>query len=477
METVSPKVLTVSQITAYMKSELEGDPRLQNVLVSGEISGYTVARSGHVYFSLKDDNAVLRAVIWRSNAGRLKFRPDNGMKVIAFGKISLYPPRGEYQLNVQSLQPDGVGALSLAYEQLKKRLEKEGLFDPAHKKQIPEYPQKIGVVTSPSTAAYQDILKVLRRRWPIAEVTICPATVQGVDAPPTIVNALKTIDGAGMDVIILARGGGSMEDLWCFNDEQVARTVYECKTPIVTGVGHQTDTTLVDYVADLSTNTPSAAAERVSPDQNEEFDRILQMRNRIRTALQNRINNDRERIEYWKASNALNGFPGMLDDKRMRVDDLSAEIGRSIGQKLDQEENKVWMYLGKLKAYAPETRIQQQQKYLEQLTVRLSNQSGFCQPRKVQLLRTWERFNRAYTEYTARERNRFSQYSAKLDAYSPLKVLARGYSMAAREDGTIIKSTNQLSEGESFRLRLSDGTAVCRTEEILKEESHNGGKK
>lgn len=448
MEAVSPQVLTVGQLTTYLKSKLEGDPRLQNILVSGEISGLTVARSGHMYLTLKDDKTAISAVMFRSAAGYLKFRPENGMKVILFGSVSVYAARGEYQFNIRSMQPDGLGALSLAYEQLKKKLESEGLFAAEHKKPLPKYPQKIGVVTSPSTAAFQDIIKVLTRRWPAAELTLCPASVQGNDAPPTIVRALKTIDRAGMDVIILARGGGSMEDLWCFNDEQVARAVYSCKTPIITGVGHETDTTLVDFVSDLRVPTPSAAAEQVSPDRFEEYDRILQLKNRMRSVLQTRINKDRTRIQYWKTSNVLSGIPGLLNERRLRLDHLSESLSRCIAAKLEREENTLWQYRTKLNAFQP-------QKVLSQQRERLNT-------RRTQL-------NRLVAGQLSQSRNAVSVCSAKLVAYNPLKVLARGYSIASTEDGSIIKSVNQVSGGDRLTLRVSDGSVTCRTEKIQKE--------
>lgn len=449
MENAVPLVLTVGQLTNYMKSAMDSDPHLKNILLTGEISNFTLARSGHMYLTLKDDTAAMRAVMFRRSASFLKFRPEDGMKVIVSGHVSIYPKNGEYQFYIDTMQPDGLGALSLAFEQLKKKLEREGLFDEKHKKVLPDYPQKIGVVTSPSTAAFQDIQKVLRRRWPLAEITLCPALVQGDEAPAQIVSALKTIDRAGMDVIILARGGGSIEDLWCFNDERVARAVYDCKTPVVTGVGHETDTTLVDFVADQREPTPSAAAERVSPDQNEEYDRILQCQNRMRSILQNRINNDRDRIEYWKTSNALSGFPSLLDNRRVSVDDMLTRLSRSLGDKLSQEENKVWMYQGKLETHKPRNLLLRYQGRLDKAESRLS-------------------------QYIAgkmnQERSRLKVSAAKLVAYNPLQVLSRGYSIANKEDGTVIKSADQLSQGETFTLQLSDGTARCTAEDIQKEE-------
>ena len=256
------------------------------------------------------------------------------MKLIVFGSVSIYPANGQYQIYVENMQPDGLGALSLAFEQLKDRLQKEGLFDESHKKPIPPYPMRIGVVTSPTGAAFQDIKKVLRRRWPAAEIVLCPAMVQGKEAPAQITAALRTLDRSGCDVILAARGGGSMEDLWCFNDETVARTVYAMQTPVVSGVGHQTDTTLIDFVADLRAPTPSAAAEVVSPNASEEYDRTLIYKNKMRAVLQNQINEGRARIQYLKTSNVLRSFSSLLDERRLRLDLLTDRLWKALPEQL-----------------------------------------------------------------------------------------------------------------------------------------------
>ncbi|MBO7690734.1 MAG: exodeoxyribonuclease VII large subunit, partial [Clostridia bacterium] len=243
METAKPAMLTVSQLNTYIKSVFDQDFRLRNILVVGEVSNFTAARSGHLYMTLKDEQSSLKAVMFRNSASRLKFLPENGMKVIAFGSVSVYEAGGQYQLYLTDLQPDGLGSLNLAFEQLKEKLAKEGLFDPSFKKPIPAYPKRIGVVTSPTAAAFQDICNVLRRRWPVAEVVLSPTLVQGAEAPAQIIRALQRLDGEGVDVILAIRGGGSIEDLWAFNDENVARTVFGMETPVVSGVGHETDFT------------------------------------------------------------------------------------------------------------------------------------------------------------------------------------------------------------------------------------------
>lgn len=261
-----PTMLTVSQLTNYIKSLIEGEPTLRTVFLTGEISNLGSYASG-LYFSLKDSGAVISAVMFKYQAKSLKFKPENGQKVICIGRVELYAPRGQYQIIIESMQPDGIGALNLAYEQLKEKLDKEGLFDAQHKKPIPKMPKTVGVITSPSGAAVQDIKNVLYRRYPRIDVVMCPVQVQGELAPKQLIKAVKTLDENDLcDVIIIGRGGGSIEDLWAFNSEELARTIFNCKIPVISAVGHQTDYTICDFVSDLRAPTPSAAAELAVPD-------------------------------------------------------------------------------------------------------------------------------------------------------------------------------------------------------------------
>lgn len=265
---VTPKILTVSQLNFYMKSLLDNDKNLQFVLLEGEISNLTDHySSGHIYFSLKDDKSVIRAVMFSYAAKNLKFKPKDGMKVLVRGRVTIYEQTGQYQLYVEDMQPDGIGALSLQFEQLKEKLSKEGLFDNKHKKPIPKFPQTIAVVTSPTGAAVRDILNILSRRYPSADIVMCPVLVQGDCAPEQLTTAINTLSQYEVaDVIIIGRGGGSQEDLWAFNDENLARAIFACKTPVISAVGHETDFTICDFVSDLRAPTPSAAAELAVPD-------------------------------------------------------------------------------------------------------------------------------------------------------------------------------------------------------------------
>lgn len=260
-------ILTVSQLNRYISFKFKEDIKLRGILVKGEISGFTNHyKTGHFYFTLKDKDAAVKAVMFNSFASRLKFMPENGMSVTVMGNVQVFERDGVYQLYVTDIQPDGAGALFVAFEQLKDKLMKEGLFDEAHKKQLPAYPKKIGIVTSFGAAALQDMLNILSRRYPIADVTVFGAAVQGDTAPASVSKALKYADTCGLDIIIVGRGGGSAEDLFCFNSEEIARAAYECKTPVISAVGHETDTTIIDFVSDLRAPTPSAAAELAVPD-------------------------------------------------------------------------------------------------------------------------------------------------------------------------------------------------------------------
>lgn len=354
METVRPQVLSVAQLNGYIKSVVDNDYRLKNIFVCGEISNFTNhVRSGHFYMTIKDEKSAIKAVMFRSYAQRLKFMPENGMKVVVFGSVSVFERDGQYQLYIENMQPDGLGSLNLAFEQLKEKLSKEGLFAESLKKPIPKYPQRIGVVTSPTGAAVQDIKNVLSRRWPVAEVIIAPALVQGESAAPSVIRGVETLNEIGVDVIIVARGGGSIEDLWAFNDERLARVVAGLKTPLVSGVGHETDFTIIDFVADLRAPTPSAAAEVVTPDRYEESDKLLLMGNRMRSNMQTKVNVSRQKLEYLKNSSVLISFASLLNEKRMLIDRYSDSMYNSVSRSYMLERQRLTAAASKMDAFNP----------------------------------------------------------------------------------------------------------------------------
>lgn len=399
----APLVLSVSQLNRYVKSRMDADENLYNVFLVGEISNFTDHyKTGHYYFSLKDENAQIKAVMFRQNAIKLKFRPENGLKVIVRGRVSLYEAAGSYQVFADDMQPDGIGELNLAFEQLKERLEKEGLFEAAHKKPIPRYPKRIGVITSETGAAVQDILQILGRRFPYAEVVLAPVLVQGDGAPAQMVEALDTLNTLhNIDVIIIGRGGGSAEDLWAFNDERLAYAVYRSKIPVISAVGHETDFTICDFVADLRAPTPSAAAELAVPDQSE------------------------LRAELY----------GLLYR-------LQQSVTTSVRERRLQFE-----------------------RLLQKST--LANPQTFFDTKRMHLLAQTTQFAHFENDILHRARVRLQENAAKLQALSPLAVLARGYSVTMQTDGKVITSTEQISVNDNVNIQFQNGKAVCTVKEIL----------
>lgn len=348
-------VLTVSQINTFIKAVFAERQELRNVYISGEISNFThYYRSGHMYFTLKDENAQIKAVMFSSYASRLKFQPESGMKVICRGYISVYEKSGEYQLYVDDMQPDGLGALNLAYEQLKAKLFAEGVCGDDVKKPLPRYPHKIGVVTSDIGAAVEDIKNITARRWPLANVVIAPTLVQGANAAPDIVKSIIRLDNAGdIDVIIVGRGGGSVEDLWAFNTEGVARAVINCKTPIVSAVGHETDFTICDFVADLRAPTPSAAAEIICPDIEAEIAHCENLKNMLSRLECDKIDEEMQYIADLTETSVLASSENFLKEHGDYLGELSSRFCRAFDSTLGDKENKFAMLLGKLNALSP----------------------------------------------------------------------------------------------------------------------------
>lgn len=350
-----PRVLSVSQINFYIKSIIENDGSLQFVLVTGEISNLTVhQRSGHIYLSLKDSNSVISAVMFAGNARRLKFRLENGMKVICRGRISVYEPSGRYQLYIEDMQPDGVGALTLAFEQLKKSLAQKGLFDNAHKKPLPKFPKTIGVITSPTGAAVQDITNIIRRRFPSADIVLAPVLVQGESAPEQLVRAVNKFSASKIaDVVIIGRGGGSAEDLWAFNDEQLAYAVYNCETPIISGVGHETDFTVCDFVADVRASTPSAAAELAVPDRQELMSYYFKQKQYISAMLDRKIKTAQLRLENQQRRMSASSPKLKAEQLEKQLLAKSEKLTRFMNIYISDKENKLFAAKGKLDGLNP----------------------------------------------------------------------------------------------------------------------------
>ena len=315
------KIFDVSEVNDYIKTIMDGDGLLSGLTIRGEISNYKVYPSGHHYFSLKDAGGAIRCVMFRGSAAALRFRPENGMKVLASGRVSVFPRDGAYQLYCQRLTPEGVGDLYVAFEQLKKKLQAEGLFDPSHKKPLPSFPQRIAIVTSAAGAAIHDMLRILGKRYPLAKVILLPVRVQGVEAPAEIAGAIRYVNRFQLaDLIITGRGGGSMEDLWAFNDERVARMIYLSQIPVISAVGHEPDVTISDFVADLRAATPSNAAELAVPEQGELRERIAALRLRLAQAEERRLKLIRQQVEKLQSARVLQNPKNYLEDRRLLLD-------------------------------------------------------------------------------------------------------------------------------------------------------------
>lgn len=317
---MNTKPITVSQLTNYIKALLDNTAPLQSLCLRGEISNYKMHHSGHHYFTLKDENAVINAVMFAGNASKLRFRPESGMKVIVYGRVSLFPKSGQYQIYVNEMIPDGVGALYIAYEQLKEKLHKEGLFDKGAKRPLPTYPDRIALVTSPTGAAVRDMLRILKKRWPLCEVLVCPVKVQGEGSAQEVAAMLDYIDENQLaDLIITGRGGGSIEDLWAFNEEPVARAIYRCSIPVISAVGHEPDVTISDYVADLRAATPSNAAELAVPDQAELGLRLNEAFSRVAYIEKKRIDQLRQRVDAAASKKIMRSPEEYINELRLSV--------------------------------------------------------------------------------------------------------------------------------------------------------------
>lgn len=427
-------ILTPSQVGQYLKTMMDRDMLLSRLLVRGELSNYKVYPSGHHYFTLKDGEGALRCVMFRSDAVSLRFRPENGMQVIAAGRVTVYPRDGQYQMYCARLTPEGVGDLALAFEQLKEKLAREGLFDPAHKRDIPAFPGKIALITSPAGAAVRDMIRILGARWPLTEIRVIPVRVQGAEAPREIAAAIQWANlHRAADLIITGRGGGSMEDLWAFNEEVVARAIYASEIPVISAVGHEPDVTIADFVADLRASTPSNAAELAVPDQNDIYAALLGDGERLEGAVSVCLTRYRQRLERLADSRPMTEPASYFREKRLLLD-----------------------YQGSRLAHGLRRAASKQRERLSALTAALPNSAARA---------------------VAQRRERLTSLAAALDAMSPLKVLGRGYAIARREDGEVLSSVRDTAPGEAFRLRLSDGELDCRVEKIKMEDNKNGREK
>ena len=351
---MAKKVLSITQLNEYIRGRLDADPLLNQVAVRGEISNYKLYPSGHHYFTLKDESAALKCVMFKGNAMRLRFRPENGMKIIAMGKVSVFPRDGAYQLYCTAMAMDGVGDLYAAFEQLKNKLAAEGLFDPAHKKPLPRYPQTIGIITSSAGAAIHDMLRILKKRYPLTKVRLLPVRVQGVEAPGEIAAAIGYANRHKLaDLLIVGRGGGSLEDLWAFNDERVAYAIYHSRIPVISAVGHEPDVTISDFVADLRAATPSNAAELAVPDQDALRQTLDSMASSMAVILNRQLRSGRQHLNMLSESPALKSPTGYLEQRRKNLDILKNRLVYAENQIIQKNNRQFIAAVSKLDAMSP----------------------------------------------------------------------------------------------------------------------------
>ena len=416
------KYITVGQLNRYLKYKFDQDPNLNQVFLKGEISNFKAHTRGHLYFTIKDETSRINAVMFYSQASKISFTPEDGMKVLVTGRISVYEATGGYQVYVDDIIQDGVGNLYIEYEKLKKKLASEGLFDASKKRKIPKFPETIGIITAPTGAAIKDILSTIRRRWPITKTILFPSLVQGASAAPEIVKQIKKAQEYDLDVLIVGRGGGSIEDLWCFNDEEVARAIYECKIPVISAVGHEIDFTIADYVADLRAPTPTGAAEMAVANQTDFYNYMRQINLRLNKSMQNYIKNNRERLDTLKNSYILKNPISMYQIKEQKFDTLYEKLCLVMKNLIQNEKTSLQNKIDKIPI----------------LTKHLLE----------------------------RNQNQYVSLLNKLEILNPLLTIKRGYSITKKDD-KVITSVKDLKKDDTLQIQLQDGSVLADVEKII----------
>lgn len=423
------------------------------VWVEGEISNLRTPGSGHAYFTLKDETAQLRAVLFRNRGRRIRFEPEDGMKVLAFGGLDLYPPRGEYQLVVELLEPKGVGALQYAFEQLKRRLEAEGLFEQARKRPLPAFPRVIGIVTSPTGAAVRDMLHIIGRRFGDLRILIVPVRVQGEEAPGEIVAALATLAAVDeLDVVIVGRGGGSIEDLWAFNDERVARAIVASRVPVISAVGHETDYTIADFVADLRAPTPSGAAELVVREKLAVMEMLVDLHDRLRLAMASQMARRRERVASLLRRRVLTEPSRALREWTRRLDEAQAGLATAARAHQRMLRHRVELATNALSSQHPLARISHGAAVLAQLRGRLAASA---------------------THRAKHSRHRLAAAVGRLQSLSPLAVLGRGYSLTRLPSGAVVRTAASLRAGDTIEVLLAEGAVDAQVTDVKERDDRH----
>jgi len=450
MQVEQPEIWSVSQLTRRVKNLLESE--ISYVWVGGEISNFRVSPAGHAYFTLKDKESQIDGVMFRGRLMKVKFGPENGLEVIVYGLVSVYEKRGNYQIVCEEMQPKGVGALQLAFEKLRQKLEAEGLFEAAHKKPIPVLPKTIGVVTSPTGAAIRDILNVIRRRFANVHIVLCPSRVQGDEAAGEIVAGIRALDAWGVDVMIVGRGGGSIEDLWPFNEEAVVRAIYDAATPVIAAIGHEIDYTLSDFVADVRAPTPSAAAELVVQERGVLVERVAQLRRDLARAAGNVIERARHRVTMAQASAVFRRPEELVRQRRQQADESRMRLEGSMRERVRDLRVRQERASRSLALLSPAEEVRRSIERLAAMRRRLA-QAGAAALERL--------------------RARLNPVVAQLEALSPLAILARGYAVAWKlPERSLVYDAQQLGPGDRISLRFGKGSATAVVEGA--EENGNG---
>lgn len=429
------RYLTVSALNRYLKAKIDSDEQLQKILIKGEVSNFKHHSSGHLYFTLKDETSRINAVMFASKARKLPFELENGMKVLIQASVSVYDVAGTYQLYVDNIEQDGLGNLYLRYEQLKKALALEGLFDQEHKQEIPKFPSKIAVLSAYPSAALADIVRTIKLRFPVVRVIVFPIPVQGKGAYLHIINTLNYVDSLGFNTIIIARGGGSLEDLWNFNEEALARTIYNCKTPIISGVGHEIDYTICDFVADCRCATPTAAGIKATPDLVELKQNVNNINYTLNTLMKQKITLNKQMLNKLNSFYLFKNPNKLFEDKKVKIDYLSDRLKDIFTYNLNLQSNKA------------KNLIQTFNHQANLFTLEQKNHLNLINQTMEQLMKQKIKYEKEKLYYTL----------SKLNTLSPLKVLERGYAIVLKEDNVVL-TVNELKTGDKIKIKMKDGS-------------------
>lgn len=446
------RYLTVTALTKYIKRKLEMDSHLKQVWIKGEISNFKQHSRGHMYFTLKDDHSRIQAVMFAGYNRQITFTPEDGMNVLVRGEVGVYEPHGQYQLYVHEMQPDGVGALYLAYEELKEKLKKEGLFAAERKKPIPGFPEHIGIITSPTGAAIRDIWTTINRRYPIVKKTLIPVLVQGEHAARSIVRAIEQANELGIfDLLIVGRGGGSIEELWSFNEEIVARAISKSTIPVISAVGHETDYTISDFVADLRAPTPTGAAELAVPDWQEVLHRVQYLKSRLQRALHVSVQTKKEQLSRLKQSYAFRYPEVLMRQKEQELDRLYEKLTKEWNQYYSRKKEKKDLLWKRLKTQHPQWKVNETQKTIQWLI---------------------NRYNRAMKNELSHKQKSFQNQIDKLSLLNPLDIMKRGYAIPFDQEGQIVRTVKQVQPGDKIDVKVSDGILDCQVWGLEEEDKH-----